>query len=195
MNILEIILIGIALAMDASALTVANCTTYSRTLNKKKEGEMLLTFAFFQFIMPVIGYYIGSIFSGLIEKVAGFITAGVFFLLSLKIVIDIVKENKEKENNNKKQKDTELKYTYATVFVQGIATSIDALIVGVTFSATLNYSIFIASSVIFAVTLLLCFLALLLGKSLGKLFGKYAEWIGAIILFALAVKNLVGAIV
>ena len=75
MNILDVFLLGLALAMDAFALTVANCTTYKDTLNRKKEWAMPVCFALFQGVMPIIGYFVGSLFYGYIEGFIGYVTA------------------------------------------------------------------------------------------------------------------------
>ena len=80
------------------------------------------------------------------------------------------------------------------LLVQGVATSIDAFLIGITISVRLNFSIFIAAAIIGAVTFLLVFIALFIGKSLGKMLGKCAEWAGAAILFLLAIKELVFAL-
>ena len=64
MSVWEIIIIGVALAMDAFALTIANCTTYEKSLTPVKEWSMPTAFALFQFLMPVIGYFVGGIFAG-----------------------------------------------------------------------------------------------------------------------------------
>ena len=78
--------------------------------------------------------------------------------------------------------------------MQGIATSIDALAIGVTM-IDLTFSIFIAILVIALTTFILVSIALLFGKKLGKLFGSYAEWVGAGILFILAIKSLIEALI
>ena len=73
-----------------------------------------------------------------------------------------------------------------------MATSIDALAVGVTL-INLTFSVYLAVLVIATVTFILVSIALIFGKTLGKLFGKYAEWVGAIILLALSIKSLIEA--
>lgn len=185
MSIFEILLIGVALAMDAFAITLANGVTYGETLSKKKSWAMPVFFAVFQFLMPVIGFYLGTTFAEKISGVAGYVTAGVFFILALKIVIDNLKGEKE---------ETKKEFSYALLLVQALATSIDALVIGVTFSISLS-SPFLASLLIGAVTFLIVTLALIGGKKIGKLLGKYADWVGAVILFAIAVKNLIEAII
>ncbi len=194
MNILDVFLIGIALSMDAFAITIANCTTYKNTLTKKKALLMPLAFALFQGIMPLIGFYIGSLFSEFLSSISGYLTAGIFFILSFKILFDIVKEHID----SKKDKVTEKKeqtFSIWLLLIQAVATSIDALLVGVTMAGSLTFSIYYAVLIIIGVTLIIVTIALLCGKFLGKALGKYAEWAGAIILFALAVKSLVEGII
>lgn len=196
MPYLEVILIGVALAMDAFALTIANCTTYKNTLTRAKEWAMPAAFALFQFLMPVIGFYVGSVFSGYLETVSKFITAAIFFILSLKIVIDNVAEIKNGDGNGENaQPPKNSTFTIGVLAMQAVATSIDALMIGVTFSVSLTFSVFIAAAIIGAVTFTIVALALLIGKSLGKMLGKYAQWAGAVILFALAVKAFIEGIV
>lgn len=192
MSVWEIVLIGVALAMDAFALTIANCTAYKNGLSKKKEWSMPVAFAVFQFLMPVAGFFIGSIFSEKLEQISKFITAGIFFVLALKIVIDNLKESKATNDN---KEECVAAFTFGVLLAQAVATSIDALMIGVTFSVALSISIFIAALIIGAVTFVIVAVALFIGKSLGNVLGKYAQWVGAVILFVLAVKNLVEGIV
>ena len=186
MTFFEIALIGVALAMDAFAITLANCTAYGNKVSRKKGWLMPTFFAIFQFLMPVIGFNVGSTFADKISNFAGYVVAGVFFILALKIVFD----NLKGEEENEKKKD----FSIPLLLLQAVATSIDALIIGVTFSVSMA-SPFLASLLIGAVTFLIVAIALVFGKTLGKILGKYAEWVGAVILFAIAVKNLVQAII
>lgn len=185
MSIIEVVIIGVALAMDAFAVTVANCLEYDN-LSRKKEWAMPVTFAAFQIVMPIIGYYLGYLFYDYISSFSKFLTAGIFFLLAVKIVIDTVKEKTETVTpKNKKPFGT------ATLISQGVATSIDALAIGVTFSVELSIGVFLAAAIIGFVTFAVVSVALFIGKNLGKLLGKYSVWLGAAILFALAVKALI----
>lgn len=192
MNVLDIIFIGLALSMDACALTISNCAVYKNSLNKKNELSMPIAFAIFQGIMPLLGYYIGSLFSETIGNFAGYLSAIIFFVLALKIVIDIYKDNSYQITEQKVQKNT-AKLTLLVLLVQAVSTSIDALAIGVTF-INLQFSVYIAVIIISLVTFVLVSLALLFGKKLGDLFGQYAEWLGAIILFILSIKSLIEAI-
>ena len=141
--------------------------------------------------MPLIGYYIGSTFADSIKGFSGYITATIFFVLSAKIIFDLIKERNSKTEKEKKEEQ----FTFTLLLIQSIATSIDAFFIGVTLSFELAFSVYIAVLIIAVVTFIVVAVALLFGKYLGKVFGKYAEYVGAIILFALAIKTLIEAIV
>ena len=202
MNIWEIILIGLVLATDAFSLTIANCATYKTTLNRKYEWAMPIAFSLFQFLMPVLGFYLGNLLSSSIVSFADYIPATVFFVLSMKIVIDNVKELKKEtlsieqaKNQQKNCNCASSSFSFEILFVQAIATSIDAFVIGITFAVSPIFSsVFVVSAIIGVVTFVLVSLALFFGKYLGKIFGCYAQWVGAIILFALAIKSLIEAL-
>jgi putative Mn2+ efflux pump MntP len=191
MGVLEIIAIGVALSMDACAITVANCTAYQKDLTLKKQWSMPIAFAIFQGIMPLIGFYLGTFFAEYLSSIGGFITAGIFYVLAGKIIFDIIKDSKEKDTDNQPKKN---QLTYSMIIIQAVATSIDALIIGVTLSLSLTTP-FLAVGLIAVTTFALVTVAMLLGKSLGKFLGKYAEWAGAIILFIIATKELITALI
>ena len=200
MGILDTILISVALAMDAFALTVANCATYEKTLTGKKEWAMPAFFSAFQFGMPLLGYFLGGLISGFLQSFAKFLSAGVFFILAVKIVFDIVAEKRRSEKPvgfpKAAKRENAQRLTLNVLLLQAVATSIDALVVGITFAATaLPFSVFIAAGIIGIITFAIVAAALFIGKSLGRLLDEYAVWLGAIILFVLAVKNLIEGII
>lgn len=204
MSVLEVILIGVALAMDAFALTVANCATYRNSLDRLKEWSMPTAFAVFQFLMPVIGYYVGSVFASYVSSFSKYLTAGIFLVLAAKIVFDNVKELRESKrkgdlNDNSESREAEkgkgANFTFSVLILQAVATSIDALAVGVTFAVELTFSVFVASAIIGGVTFAIVAAALFIGKYLGKILGKYATWFGAAILLILSIKNLIDALI
>lgn len=187
MNVLDVILIGVALSMDACALTIANCSAYKSVFSEKKSWAMPVFFAIFQGIMPLIGFFVGKLFAKYLETYSGFIVATVFIALAIKIIIDTVKERRKKiDETNCESKSL----TYPVILIQALATSIDALVVGVTMSMNLELSVFVAVLLITGITAVLVTASLVLGKYVGKLLGKYAEWFGAVILLALALKTL-----
>lgn len=198
MNYYDIFLIAVALSMDASAITISNCSVYKCTLTKKRELAMPIAFAIFQGLMPLIGMLIASLLSSAIQSIAGYLSSAIFFILSAKIFIDIFKGEKEcvftileaKENQQKQKKAI---LTFPILILQAVSTSIDALVVGITF-IKLTFSLYIAVAIIVITTFIIVSLALLLGKKLGCMFGKYADYVGAIILLILAIKSLVQTI-
>lgn len=189
MNFLDVLLVGVALAMDASVVSIANCATYKDKIRKRESLLMPLTFSIFQGVMPLIGFLLGKLFYGYVEDYASFLTCGIFFILSAKIVFDIFTEDKNKSHCEKCKP-----FNLILLLTQGLATSIDALAVGVTFGS-LTFSPYLAVLTIALVTFLLVSLAVIFGKFLSKAFGNYAEWAGAIILFFLSVKALVEGLV
>lgn len=185
MDILNVILVGIALSMDAFAITLANCTTYKNLINKK-EWSMPTFFAVFQGVMPILGYLLGSVLLKSLSQYTRYITTAIFLVLAIKIVIDLTKEEHERESSKT--------FTYSLVFIQALATSLDALFVGVTFVGIKIHYALLSSLIIACVTFLIITLALVLGKKLGEVLGKYAEWTGAGLLFVLAIKSLLETI-
>lgn len=199
MNYYDILLIAVALSMDASAITISNCSVYKCTLTKKKEWAMPVAFAFFQGLMPLIGMLVATLLSSAIQSIAGYLSSAIFFVLSAKIFIDIFNGEKEcvctfqqAKENQEKQKMAIL--TFPILILQAVSTSIDALAVGITF-IELTFALWIAIAIIVITTFIIVSLALLLGKKLGCVFGKYADYVGATILLILAIKSLIQAIV
>ena len=192
MNLFEVILIGVAMSIDACALTISNCTTYKETLTRKKEFAMPITFGLFQGLMPLLGFFIGSLFKSFIGTALKFVSAGIFLVLAVKIVIDILKERKECTEEVCSCSPTP--FTIPILLLQGVATSIDAFVVGITL-ISVTFSIYLAVLIIASVTFIFVLLALFCGKYLGKIFGCYAKWLGAAILFGLAVKGIIEAVI
>lgn len=193
MNLYDIILIALALSIDAGAITISNCTVYKSSLSAKKQWAMPIFFAIFQGLMPLIGYLLGSLLTFIQEgDFASYLSSAIFFVLAGKIFIDIINDAKEKNCDNcvaKEQTKTQ-NLTFLVLLLQGVATSIDALVVGITF-INLTFSVFLAILVISAITFVFVGLCLIFGKKLGKIFGKYADFVGATILLILAIKSLV----
>ncbi len=195
MNLLDVFLIGIALSIDACAITFANCATYKNCMSKRREWLMPIFFALFQGVMPMLGFLLGFALKSFISSVEKYISAGIFLALALKIVFDYVKDCKKEEvcsikKDGKKQCTT---LSITVILLQAFATSIDAFAVGFTF-IDLVIPVFVAPLTIALITFGLVSASLFFGKKLGNLFGKYAEWVGASLLFALAVKSLIEGI-
>lgn len=190
----DVFFVAVALAMDAFALTVANCTVYKNSLNKRSEWSMPIGFGLFQFIMPVLGFYVGSTFSNSVAPAAGYITAAVFFILGVKIVFDNLKDYFSEKEISVKNKNTAA-FTFKILLIQAVATSIDAFFIGASSFAFKLTTPFICALIVGVITFGIVACALFIGKTLGRKLGKYAEWTGAAILFILSVKELIQAVI
>ena len=182
MDFITILFIGIGLAMDASAVSLAKGMSLDKDQVKKYAFILALAFGFFQALMPAIGYYAGSHFAEYIQSIDHWIA---FILLSL-IGINMICEGKEEKEDEVKIHSIPFK----DILLLAIATSIDALAVGVSF-AFLKVNLFLAITTIGITTFILSFICVLFGKKLGSLFEKYAEYLGGIILILLGIKILI----
>ncbi|WP_455544399.1 manganese efflux pump MntP [Intestinibacter sp.] len=183
MGFFNMFLTGFALSMDAFAVSVTKGITL-KNINSKVAFKIAFSFGFFQGVMPLIGWFLGIRFESYIKSIDHWIA---FFLLSfigLKMILEAIESNKiDFKNVAEKDKYMEGISTIDNkeIFILSIATSIDALAVGVSF-AFLSISILPICFNIFMVTLVVCFFGVLIGKKLGSVFKNYAQIIGGVIL-------------
>ena len=194
--LLSVFLTGISLSMDAFAVSICNGMVY-RDLNKRKGALIPLTFGIFQAVMPLIGFYVSMAFHQ-IDAFDLYDHWIAFVLLSViggKMCYDGIKDLKIKEEEVQPKK-----FSFPEVLFQGIATSIDALFVGFSFSALLqgvdNLELWAWLSVLIigVTTFIISLIGLIIGVKVGKLFRKkasIAEIIGGIVLIALGLKILI----
>lgn len=175
---LEILLIGIALSMDAFAVTLSSSMTYPN-LRGKKRLCMPVTFGLFQGIMPILGYFLGNTFSVFIHRYSGFIS----FIILVAIGINMIKDGMCKEDCVIKQ------FTFKILILLAIATSIDAFAVGIGFAA-MDAEILSSSLIIAISTFVLTLLALKLGKYAVEKLGDKSVILGGIILIIIGIKAL-----
>lgn len=179
MGILEIFLIGIGLSMDAFAVSVCKGLSMKK-LDWKKAVIIALYFGVFQAIMPVIGYLLGTTFESLVTQIDHWIA---FILLGI-IGANMIKEalGKDSENSNDK-------VDFKTMIVLAIATSIDALAVGITF-AFLKTNLLTSVMIIGVTTFILSLIGVKIGNKFGDKYEKKAEFLGGVILILIGVKIL-----
>ena len=177
MDLLSIFFIGIGLSMDACAVSLAKGMSLDKKDLLKYAFILAFAFGFFQALMPAIGYFT--------EYIQAFDHWIAFILLSF-IGINMIHEGKEEKEDN--EKSTSL--AFKDVLILAIATSIDALAVGVSF-AFLKVNLLEAVLTIGCTTFILSFFCVLFGKKLGSLFEKYAEFLGGGILILLGLKILI----
>ncbi|MGL5676379.1 MAG: manganese efflux pump MntP family protein [Cellulosilyticaceae bacterium] len=189
MGLVEIFLIGIALSMDAVAVTMSNSMVY-KEMDKGKVIAMPVLFGLFQGVMPLIGYFAGGIFKDVMSRYAGVLVFLILGCIGGKMLKDAFSHGKEAEEEDETEEgDMKKQLTYKTLLIQAVATSIDAFAVGVGFSA-MGVNIFAATTSITLITAMCCGLAILLGKKCGDVLGNKSEIIGGSILVLIALKAL-----
>lgn len=175
-NIFELVIIGISLAMDAVAVCICKGLSIKK-ITKKNVVLIASYFAIFQAIMPIIGYVLGNTF----EKYIVSIDHWVAFLILLIIGINMLRNI----NNNSFNDDID----FMTLLPLAIATSIDALAVGITL-AFLDSNILISSLIIGIVTFILTSLGVVIRNKFGNKYETKAQIFGALILIVLSFKIL-----
>lgn len=180
MSLLELFIIAVGLSMDAFAVSICKGLSMHR-MSWKGAWTVGLYFGGFQAGMPLLGYLLGSQFQDAITNIDHWIA---FILLSV-IGINMIRESLNKEEESC---DASLDFSHMTVLA--VATSIDALAVGVTF-AFLKVSILPAVSFIGLTTFLLSIVGVKAGNLFGCRFKSKAEFFGGMILVLMGVKILI----
>lgn len=181
MGIAELLLIAVGLSMDAFAVSVTNGLCL-KNVNIKWTLGMGLCFGLFQGAMPTIGYFLGSTFSDYISALDHYIALILLGFIGGKMLIDAIK------NKDEHLEKSDASISLGMLMVQGVATSIDALAVGVSFAMLPNISIVMAAGFIALITFFLSVAAVFVGKKFGSLLNNKAQIIGGIILIAIGVK-------
>lgn len=182
MTFVELFLAAVGLSMDAFAVSISNGTVIK---NKKKAMFAALIFGVFQAGMPLIGYFLGSAFAEFVTGYAPIIALAVLGIIGAKMIIESTGEIRAKKNSAEK---TLLKEPgLPAIMIQAIATSIDALVVGVSFAAM---SVRIVPAVLFIgmVTFVICLIGVLGGVKFGQLLGAKASLVGGMVLVCLGFK-------
>lgn len=180
MNLIELLLIAVGLSMDAFSVSICKGLT-----TKKFSWRMALIcglwFGFFQALMPVIGYILGAQFQEMIEAYDHWIAFGLLALIGANMI---------REALSKKEKgSTNAALDFKTMFLLAIATSIDALAVGVSF-ACIQVNLWSSVLIIGLTTFVFSALGVKIGNVFGSKYEKSAEIIGGIILILIGLKIL-----
>ena len=178
MNIIDILVIGVGLSMDAFAVSVCKGLAMKR-MDIKKALVCSLYFGVFQALMPLIGFLLGSGFKNVVSSIDHWIA---FVLLGI-IGINMIKEAKSCDVVNDSM-------DVKTMLTLAVATSIDALAIGVTF-AFLKVSIIPAVSIIGLITFVCCFIGVKLGSAFGEKLKSKAEIMGGVMLILIGTKILI----
>lgn len=171
-------LLGVGLAMDACAVSMANGLKEPK-MKVRKILFIAALFAIFQAIMPLIGYFLGHAVLEWIDKFIPWIALVILSLLGINMIISGIR-------NKEEVKDKSL--TVLNLFIQALATSIDALSVGFTIA---NYKLedaLLCVSIIALVTFIICIAAVFIGKKFGTKLGNKSEILGGIILILIGIE-------
>ena len=178
--ILTSFLLGVGLAMDACAVSMADGLKYPK-MKFSKVILIAVMFGLFQGGMPLIGYFVGSAILSEVEWVIPIIA----LLLLLFVGIRMIIEGKECEKDNC---DCYKDLTFKMILVQAIATSIDALSVGFTIA---NYNVveaLVCTGIVAIITAFICFCAIYVGEKFGDKLGCKAQILGGIILIGIGLE-------
>ena len=184
MGIIELLLISVGLAMDAFAVAVCKGLNMSK-INYKNAGIIALFFGAFQGFMPLIGYFLGTRFQRYIQSIDHWIAFGLLVFIGGQMIFEVFKGEEEAldEDGDKLQ--------LKQLVILAIATSIDALAVGITF-ALLDGGVGIITSVLMIgiVTFIISFMGVIIGNRFGNKYESKAQLAGGIILVLIGLKIL-----
>lgn len=178
MTLIEVLIIAVSLAMDAFAVSICK----GLSLQKMKLKHSIITglyFGGFQAVMPVLGYLLGKQFESFITSVDHWIA----FVLLIIIGANMIRESRSQAE------DLNTSFSPKVMLPMAVATSIDALAIGITF-AFLKVNITFAASAIGAVTFILCAVGVKIGNVFGAKFKSKAELAGGIVLILMGIKIL-----
>ena len=184
MTLLEIFLIGIGLSMDAFAVAICKGLAMPNRVDKKGALLIALYFGVFQAVMPTLGWLLGSQFARYVTQMAPWIA----FVLLAWIGGSMIRESLSKEEREEEETGS---VSHKELLVLAVATSIDALAVGVTFSMLeLAVSIGAAVALIGCTTFVISLAGVYVGNVFGAKYKSKAEFVGGAILILIGVKIL-----
>lgn len=180
MGILEIFFIGIGLAMDAFAVSLCKGLAMKK-MDWKKAIIIGLYFGIFQAIMPVIGYFLGVGFEDKITSVDHWVAFVLLAIIGINMIKEAFQKTEEKVDGDQ--------IDFKTMILLAIATSIDALAIGITF-AFLKTNILLAITIIGIITFIISIIGVKIGNKFGSKYENKAEFAGGVILILMGLKIL-----
>lgn len=181
MNYLEIILVGISLSMDAMAVAICQGMAMPKR-NMKQSFTIALFFGLFQSLMPILGYLIGSHINDILLSINEVIAFCLLCIIGIKMIIEALNKKNSCEN-----KCSQLNLKALTLL--SIATSIDALAIGISF-AMLPTNILLSASLIGIITFVISFFSVLAGYGFKGSMKGYSEMLGGVVLVLIGFKIL-----
>jgi len=182
MGLWELLLLAVSVSMDAFAVSMCKGLAV-----KKANARACLTcggwFGSFQALMPLLGFFLGTLFAGVIEAFDHWVAFGLLGVIGANMLKEALEQDCDCDNHNA---DMSVK----TMFVMAIATSIDALAVGISLAMAGNVNIVLAVLLIAGFTFALSALGVKIGNIFGSRYEKKAQIAGGVILILLGVKIL-----
>lgn len=178
--IIQSIFLGISLSMDACAVSMSNGLLEPK-MKKRKAVLIAAMFGIFQGVMPLLGYLFGSLFTQWIENAVPIIGFVILTFIGGKMIY----ESFHKE-------EFEVKHlSFKTILIQAVATSIDALTVGIVYVGSPTVEVYVTFLIIAVTTFLFSLLAVFIGRKFGDRLSNKAEILGGIILILIGLKILI----
>jgi len=185
--VLNSVLLGVGLAMDAFSVSIANGLN-EPGMSKGRMSGIAGVYAWFQFMMPMIGWFCVHTIASYFEAFQKFIPWIALILLAYiggKMVYEGIKK---KTPGDEEEASAAYRLGFGTLLVQGVATSIDALSVGFTIAEYNTTSALVSCLIIAVVTFLICMAGLLFGKKFGEKFSDKATIVGGLILIGIGLE-------
>ena len=180
MGLFELLLISVGLAMDAFAVSVGKGMTL-KSVRPRHALTAGVWFGVFQGLMPLIGYFVGRSFAEYVVSVDHWIAFGLLVIIGINMIREAVSGEEDEVDGN---------FGVRTMLIMAIATSIDALAVGISM-AFLDVNIWTSAAVIGIVTLIISAAGVYLGSAFGSRLGSKAGIVGGVILIAIGIKIVV----
>ena len=180
---IEIVLIAVALAMDAFAVSVCKGLAMQK-ITFKKAAIVGLWFGGFQTLMPTVGYFLGSAFAEKIEAVDHWVAFVLLAIIGVNMIREALSKDEEKVDASLDGK---------TMFIMAVATSIDALAVGITFALE-GENIAVSAILIGVITFCISALGVKIGSVFGTKYKSKAEFVGGVVLVGIGLKILLEGI-
>jgi manganese efflux pump family protein len=181
MDLVTLLLLALGLSFDSFAVSISSGIARTQ-IRFFPATRIAFSMAFFQALMPVLGWLIGIHIKDYVEKADHWIAFGLLWLLGLKMIWESLRSDGQ-------NKDFDPLHIW-TLILMSLATSIDAFVVGISFGF-LRINILLSIIIIGGVTFIISMLGILFGKNTGDKLGKWAEVAGGIILAGIGTKILI----
>ena len=176
MSTIAVLITALALAMDAMSLSIYQGIASTENQKKQNFMKIILTFGIFQFAMALVGSLSGSLFVHYISLYSKYISFAIFLFLGLMMLKEALKKEK---------------LDIKTLIIMGVATSLDALLVGLTYSILPFSNILLYTIEIGIITAIISGLGFIVGNKFGDILGQKSHFLGAALLIFISINTLI----